>query len=114
LYEGVQDSVVVITGVAASYSFFGMQYSEVQGSGFVYTVNDENVVITNKHVVDDASNITVTFSDSDGYAATVIGSDAYSDLAVLSVQAPVEEFQPLTITSSSTLWVRGDDDDRHH
>jgi len=105
LYESVQDSVVVITGVAVSYSFFGMQYSGVQGSGFVFTVNDEPVVVTNKHVVDDASNITVTFSDGNGYAATVIGSDAYSDLAVLSVQAPLSEFQPLTIASSSTLQV---------
>ena len=39
------------------------------------------------------------------YPATVIGSDAYSDLAVLSVEAPLEEFQPLDITSSSTLQV---------
>jgi S1-C subfamily serine protease len=47
----------------------------------------------------------VTFSNGNGYPATVIGSDAYSDLAVLSVEAPTEEFQPLTIISSSTLEV---------
>jgi S1-C subfamily serine protease len=63
------------------------------------------VVITNKHVVNDAENVTVTFSNGNGYPATVIGSDAYSDLAVLSVEAPTGEFQPLTIISSSTLEV---------
>jgi S1-C subfamily serine protease len=105
LYESSRDSVVVITGIIEQYSFFGMQYSTVQGSGFVYDYHNEMVVITNKHVVNDATNITVTFSNGDGYPATVIGSDAYSDLAVLSVQAPSYEYTPLEIVSSSTLQV---------
>jgi S1-C subfamily serine protease len=105
LYNNVKDSVVVITGYVVQYSFFGRQYSEVQGSGFVYEYNKDMVVITNKHVVDDAENITVTFSNGNGYPASVIGSDSYSDLAVLSVEAPSEEFQPLDIASSSTLQV---------
>lgn len=105
LYNEVKDSVVVITGYVLQYSFFGRQYSEVQGSGFVYEYKHDMVVITNKHVVNDAENITVTFSNGNGYPATVIGSDAYSDLAVLSVVAPTEEFQPLMIISSSTLEV---------
>ncbi len=95
----------MITGYVLQYSFFGRQYSGVQGSGFVYEYDNDMVVITNKHVVNEAENITVTFSNGNGYPATVIGSDAYSDLAVLSVDAPLEEFQPLEITSSSTLEV---------
>lgn len=105
LYNDVKDSVVVITGYITQYSFFGRQYSGVQGSGFVYEYDNDMVVITNKHVVNEAENITVTFANGNGYPATVIGSDAYSDLAVLSVDAPLEEFQPLEITSSSTLEV---------
>ena len=105
LYNDAKDSVVVITGYVIQYSFFGRQYSEVQGSGFVYEYGHDMIVITNKHVVNEADNITVTFSNGNGYPATVIGSDAYSDLAVLSVDAPLEEFQPLVITSSSALEV---------
>ncbi len=105
IYNNVKNSVVVITGYVMQYSFFGRQYSQVQGSGFIYEYTNDVVVITNKHVVDQAENITVTFSNGDGYPARVIGSDAYSDLAVLSVDAPLEEFQPLEITSSSTLEV---------
>lgn len=105
LYTDAKDSVVVITGSVLQYSFFGQQYSTVQGSGFVYDYKEDMVVITNKHVVDDAENIVVTFSNGDGYPATVMGSDAYSDLAVLSVEAPAEEFHPLDIASSSTLQV---------
>lgn len=105
LYTDAKNSVVVITGYVIQYSFFGQQYGSVQGSGFVYEYEGDMVVITNQHVVDDAENIVVTFSNGNGYPATVIGSDSYSDLAVLSVEAPTEEFNPLDIASSSTLQV---------
>ncbi|MBN1281259.1 MAG: trypsin-like peptidase domain-containing protein [Candidatus Thermoplasmatota archaeon] len=105
LYQSVEDSVVVITGVVQQYSFFGLQVATVQGSGFVYSYNGDMVVITNNHVVDSAMNITVTFSNGNGYPASVIGADAYADLAILDVQAPADEFQPLKITSSSDLQV---------
>jgi S1-C subfamily serine protease len=105
LYNDAKNSVVVITGTVLQYSFFGQQYSTVQGSGFIYEYKQDTVVITNKHVVDGAENIVVTFANGDGYPATVIGSDAYSDLAVLSVEAPSGEFYPLDIASSSTLQV---------
>jgi S1-C subfamily serine protease len=63
------------------------------------------VVITNYHVVDSAINITVTFSNGNAYPATVLGSDPYAEFAVLSVDAPEEEFVPLEIGSSSNLQV---------
>ena len=66
LYNDAKDSVVVITGNVLQYSFFGQQYSTVQGSGFIYEYEEDMVVITNKHVVDEAENIVVTFSDGDG------------------------------------------------
>jgi len=63
------------------------------------------VVITNYHVVYNAVNISVTFSDGCGYKAEVLGLDPYSDLAVLSVDAPYDKFKPLVIVSSSSLRV---------
>jgi S1-C subfamily serine protease len=105
LYKDVKDSIVVITGNVIQYSFFGQQSSAVQGSGFIYDYTEDMVVITNKHVVDGAEDIVVTFSNGNGYPASIIGSDSYSDLAVLSVEAPSEEFHALDIASSSTLEV---------
>jgi S1-C subfamily serine protease len=61
------------------------------------------VVITNNHVVQNVLNITVTFINGNGYAATVLGSDPYADLAVLSTDAPQSEYSPLEIVDSSTL-----------
>jgi len=105
LYEEVKDSIIVINGFVTYNSIFGTQYAPVQGSGFVYEFDKEMVVITNNHVIRDTTELTVTFSNGNSYPAMIIGSDVYSDLAVLSVQAPSEEFKPLEIASSSILKV---------
>lgn len=104
LYNSVQNSVVVVKGYVVSNAMFGrLTYSAVQGSGFVYNYSGQLVVITNNHVIDDVINITATFINGNTYPAEVLGSDAYADLAVLSVDAPYSEFYPLEIVSSSIL-----------
>jgi S1-C subfamily serine protease len=107
LYAQVADSVVVIRDMMLSgYDIFRRAYySQAQGSGFVYNFTGQVAVVTNYHVVDSAINITVTFSNGNAYPATVLGSDPYAELAVLSVDAPEEEFVPLEIVSSSSLQV---------
>jgi len=105
LYNEIKDSVVIIRGVIVQTTFFGSYYTQVQGSGFVYNFTGQEVVITNYHVVQNAINITVTFINGNGYAATNIGSDPYADLAVLSTDAPPSEYKPLEIVTSSTLKV---------
>jgi S1-C subfamily serine protease len=99
IYNDVRASVVLIQGETSN--------GGVQGSGFVYSFNGRTVVLTNYHVVQDTSGLSVTFHDGHGYSATVLGTDPYSDLAVISVSsdAPASEYKPLTIVSSSTLGV---------
>jgi len=102
LYQRVKDSVVTIRGVTSTFS----GYSQIEGSGFIYNYSGQMFVITNFHVVNSVSSITVTFNDGDAYPAIVRGSDAYADLAVLETQnTPQEKFKPLNIVSSSTLRV---------
>jgi len=104
LYAEVKDAIVVIRGLTLQYDVFRRPYySQVQGSGFVYDYEGQMVVITNNHVVEETINITVTFINANGYEATVLGSDPYADLAVLSTNAPQSEYEPLEIASSSTL-----------
>jgi S1-C subfamily serine protease len=106
LYAQVKDSVVVIRGIIVQYDIFRRAYyTQVQGSGFVYNFTGQMVVITNYHVVQGAINITVTFINGNGYTATVLGSDPYAELSVLSANAPESEYQPLQIVDSSTLSV---------
>jgi S1-C subfamily serine protease len=104
LYAEVKDSVVVIRGLTVQYDVFGRAYySQAQGSGFVYNFTGQMVIITNYHVVQDALNVTVTFINGNGYEATVLGSDPYADLAVLSANASQSEYKPLEIVRSSQL-----------
>lgn len=73
------------------------------GSGFVYDVNGH--IITNNHVVEEAQKITVTFLDGASYNAKVIGTDPYTDLAVIKVDADPSLLHPLPIGDSSILRV---------
>ena len=76
------------------------------GSGFIMTYNNANYVVTNFHVVDGATNMTVIFWNGNAYPATVVGTDPYSDLAIVKVpSAPASEFHPLTLSTSSSVHV---------
>ena len=98
IYSNLKNSVVLVQGDTTD--------GGVQGSGFVYDFAGRTVVLTNYHVVQGTTALSVTFSDGDGYAATILGTDPYSDLAVLSVNnSPASEFKPLTIVSSAPLRV---------
>jgi S1-C subfamily serine protease len=84
------------------------------GSGFVY--DDKGHIITNAHVVDGAPTAEVTFVDGKKYTADVVGTDVYSDIAVLKImlngtqsskeqQAALSNVKPLPIANSSNVEV---------
>ena len=58
------------------------------GSGFI--VDKSGYILTNYHVVDDASRITVTLQNSEEYVAKVIGTDEETDIAILKIEAGKE------------------------
>ena len=97
LYQNVKDSVVLVSVTSSSEAG--------EGSCFIYNYSGTVVVITNYHVVHAAASVSVTFSDGDGYPASVLGTDPYADLAALNVSAPQNKFKPLEVVSSSTLKV---------
>ena len=105
IYKKVKDSIVVISGFYEFQTFRRTLYYEVQGSGFLYEFDDNMVIITNNHVISDVSDIVVTFSDGKSYSGELLGSDAYSDLAVLSVDASLLDYNPIDVVSSSYLEV---------
>ena len=73
------------------------------GSGFVF--DKKGHIITNAHVVDNARKVVVTFLDGRSYNANIIGSDDYTDIAVIKVDVDLSDLQPLSIGDSSNLKV---------
>lgn len=74
-----------------------------QGSGFVY--DSEGRIITNYHVIENATEIEITFSEGTRTRGEVIGTDMDSDLAVIKVNVAADVLRPLTLGSSSDLAV---------
>lgn len=106
IYESANESVVTLQGTQVTTSPFGNEVEDILGSGFAIIYNGTDYIVTNYHVVASTMNLTATFADGDAYPARVVGSDPYSDLAIVSVpSAPSSEFVPLTLTSSSSLSV---------
>ena len=58
-----------------------------QGSGSGIIVSEDGYIVTNQHVIEDASEITVILNTGDEFVATLVGSDSKSDLAVLKIDA---------------------------
>jgi S1-C subfamily serine protease len=104
LFEETQQSVVQVSGTLSEDNpFLGASL----GSGFIY----DNIghVITNYHVVagSNPDDISITFIDGTVYRARVVGTDQYSDLAVLRVldDIPTDKLTPLPLGNSSGLLV---------
>jgi S1-C subfamily serine protease len=65
----------------------------------------EGHIVTNNHVVAGAEEITVTFYDYTTVSATVVGTDSHSDLAVLKVDLPAEQLNPVQVADSTRVEV---------
>jgi S1-C subfamily serine protease len=102
LFNNTQQSVVQVSGTATNNNMFS---GVTLGSGFVY--DNSGHIVTNYHVVAGDDNISITLIDGTVYRATVVGTDQYSDLAVLRVQddVPTDKLKPLPRGNSSSLRV---------
>lgn len=100
IFQLLNESIVLIQ--TKIYSGFEL-VDHAQGSGFVYDKNGH--IITNDHVVQDADEITVTFTTGNREKATLLGRDPYSDIAVIKVTLPPETLHPVVLGNSSTLIV---------
>jgi serine protease Do len=86
IVQKVAPSVVAITSTVDVQNFYSSYESEGKGSGVIYETTGESVlIITNHHVIDKAKNVSVEFFDGTIADATLMGSDAETDLALIKV-----------------------------
>ena len=110
IFKQVENSVVQITSKVPTALNPQSPNATALGSGFVY--DNQGHIITNGHVVGDAKIVDVTFVDGSRYTAKVVGTDIYSDIAVLQIsqnttqqQQLLSTLKPIVIGNSSSLEV---------
>jgi S1-C subfamily serine protease len=107
IFKQAENSVVQITHKALTGNNVSDPLIEnvTLGSGFVY--DKQGHIITNNHSVGSARMMDVTFVNGDRYTAKVIGTDSYTDIAVLQIiqnnNAGQSLFKPLVMGNSSML-----------
>lgn len=98
----VGPTVVGINTKTQGISIFGrIQESQGSGSGIILTA--DGYIVTNNHVIENATEITVVLSDGKEYKAKLTGADARTDLAVLKIEG--NNFPYATLGNSSELQV---------
>jgi S1-C subfamily serine protease len=112
IFKQVENSVVQVTSKVSNPNIEIIingnpleSQSTRLGSGFVF--DNQGHIITNYHVVGNAKSIDVTFVDGNSYNAKVIGTDPFSDIAVIQITDDFssENVVPLVIANSSSLEV---------
>ncbi len=102
IYSAYVNSCVAISTEIVTTNLFGQQVTgAAAGSGFVLT--SDGYLVTNYHVIEDATTISATFPDGTEYAATLVGGDSTNDVAVLKIDA--EGLTPVVIGDSDSLAV---------
>lgn len=103
VYTTASPSVVNITISSVTYDFFNQPVPQ-QGTGSGFFYDTQGHIVTNNHVVDGATSISVTLQNQKTYRATVTGQDPFTDLAVIQIKG-TDLPAPLPVVSSSTLKV---------
>jgi putative serine protease PepD len=101
--KAVQGVVEVLATGGGSNGFFGGGTESAQGTGF--EVDTRGDIVTNYHVVENADSVRVRLHDGKIYPGIVIGTNKNQDLAVIRINAPASELDPLTFADSSSVQV---------
>lgn len=101
VYEMNHEKVVAISCTVQSSAFGRVTTGKSSGSGFIFTA--DGYIVTNYHVVENASEIKVIFHDNTSYPAVLAGKDAVNDVAVLKIDA--QGLDPVALGSSNQLGI---------
>ena len=111
IFDNVSNSVVQIVSVIPPLFNLNPQTQNTTevGAGFIY--DGAGHIVTGNHVLAGANNVSVVFKDGDRYNATVVGRDAFTDIAVIKIidnnntalPEAVISFEPVTLGNSSSL-----------
>ena len=106
IFRNAAPSVVYITSIAVRRNLFSLNVYEIpQGTGSGFIWDKLGRIVTNYHVISDASRLEVTLADRSSWKAVLVGAAPDRDLAVLQISAPADKLRPIVIGESKDLLV---------
>ena len=105
IYEKSSRAVVNISNIAVNYDFFYRAIPAESGSGTGFIIGESGIIVTNYHVVENASKLVVTLSNNSQWPGKLIGADPNNDLAIVRIQAPVDSYDILEFSNSNDIVV---------
>ena len=106
VFKSASPSVVFVTNTQLRRQRFSLNVMEIpRGSGTGFIWDESGLIVTNYHVVQGANKITIELQSNKSYQATVVGSAPEKDIALLKIDAPNEDLQPLPLGDSASLAV---------
>jgi S1-C subfamily serine protease len=106
IFRNAAPSVVYITSIAVRRNLFSLNIYEIpQGTGSGFIWDKLGRIVTNYHVISDASRLEVTLADRSSWKAVLVGAAPDRDLAVLQISAPADKLRPIVIGESKDLLV---------
>ena len=105
IYEKSSRAVVNISNIAFNYDFFYRAIPAESGSGTGFIIGESGIIVTNYHVVENASKLVVTLSNNSQWPGKLIGADPNNDLAIVRIQAPVDSYDILEFSNSNDIVV---------
>ena len=105
IYEKSSRAVVNISNIAVNYDFFYRAIPAESGSGTGFIIGESGIIVTNYHVVENASKLVVTLSNNSQWPGKLIGADPNNDLAIVRIHAPVDSYDILEFSNSNDIVV---------
>ncbi|MFH2128740.1 MAG: trypsin-like peptidase domain-containing protein, partial [bacterium] len=104
VFQQTNKSVVNVTNSQIQKDFFTLNIYEIPagaGTGFVW--DRSGLIVTNYHVIENASKIKITLWDQSNWDGKVVGTAPHKDLAVIKIEAPADKLFPITTGDSNKL-----------
>ncbi len=105
VYKTLSPGVAFITTSAQSVNYYGEEAERESGNGSGSVIDNQGHILTNFHVVEGASKLTVSFGGEKVYPARFIGGDPDTDLAVIKIEPPREGLTVIGLGDSDRLAV---------
>ncbi|QQS39931.1 MAG: trypsin-like peptidase domain-containing protein [Acidobacteriota bacterium] len=103
IYKKMSPGVAFITTSARFENWFGEEFERESGIGSGSVIDNQGHILTNYHVIEGASKLTVSFGGDKIYPATLVGGDPDTDLAVIKIVPPAEGLTVIPLGDSGSL-----------